>query len=303
MALAPVGITVYNRPLHLQQTISSLLDCELSNETEVFFFIDAPRMVDLENCLAVKKFILKINGFKKVHLIERQVNDFHENVLHCIDYLLNKYGKMIYLEDDIVVSPCFLKSMNRGLEIFESDVNVFSITGYRPPLTSFCHDEDVLYAVPRFTFWGMGIWKRSWDASEKRPRISRLVRLMVNPSRLKFFWSGGADLILTFVADTFHKVEALDARLNMSQVELGMYTLYPSSAIAMNIGHDGSGIHCGTTDRFEVDGLEALRCPSYSSYILDHKDFLAGIAKFGRKGFLSQVRGIWRMLSKLWKSR
>ena len=31
------------------------------------------------------------------------------------------------------------------------------------------------------------------------------------------------------------------------------YTLYPRESLVQNIGHDGSGVHCGVSDKYEVE--------------------------------------------------
>ena len=47
-----------------------------------------------------------------------------------ISIILNQYDKVIVLEDDIIVMPGFLTFMNRGLKLYQSDQEVYGISGY-----------------------------------------------------------------------------------------------------------------------------------------------------------------------------
>jgi phosphopantetheine adenylyltransferase len=49
------------------------------------------------------------------------------------------------------------------------------------------------------------------------------------------------------------KIDALDVKCFVHQFRTEQYTLYPRSHLVENIGHDGSGVHCRATDRFNVD--------------------------------------------------
>lgn len=44
--------------------------------------------------------------------------------------MINKFGRVIVLEDDLSVQPNFLAFMNQGLEKYEDVDKIFSIGGY-----------------------------------------------------------------------------------------------------------------------------------------------------------------------------
>ena len=50
--------------------------------------------------------------------------------------IVNNFGKVIVLEDDLVTSPYFLNYMNDGLNIYENDNQVACIHGYIYPIKS-----------------------------------------------------------------------------------------------------------------------------------------------------------------------
>ena len=48
------------------------------------------------------------------------------------------------------------------------------------------------------------------------------------------------------------KLEAADVIAWYMQFLKNQYTLFPTQSLAKNIGMDGSGVHCGVTDFFDV---------------------------------------------------
>ena len=77
--------------------------------------------------------------------------------------IVNKYGKIIVLEDDLLTSPYFLKFMNEGLNFYEKEEKVGCIHGYVYPVkgelpkTFFLKDPGCL---------GWATWKRGWELFE-----------------------------------------------------------------------------------------------------------------------------------------
>ncbi len=70
--LAPIVIFVYNRVKHTKQVINSLLNNSLSCKSELFLYSDNCDIGKQdERVLNVRKYLLEISGFKKIHIIER----------------------------------------------------------------------------------------------------------------------------------------------------------------------------------------------------------------------------------------
>jgi len=104
MSLAPIGIVTYSRIDHLTKTVNSLKTNELAKESELYIFLDAPRVGDEEKVKIVRDYIYTINGFKKVNIIERESNDLYANYKLGMKQMLEEHGKCIFLEDDNIVS-------------------------------------------------------------------------------------------------------------------------------------------------------------------------------------------------------
>ena len=48
--------------------------------------------------------------------------------------IINKYGKAIILEDDIITGKYFLEYMNEALEKYQGNKEVWHVTGWRDPI-------------------------------------------------------------------------------------------------------------------------------------------------------------------------
>lgn len=72
---------------------------------------------------------------------------------------INKHGKIIVVEDDIVTSVSFLTYMNAMLEKYKNYKQIYSIGGYNLPKKLMkipkSYNYDV-YLNPRGNAWGLG---------------------------------------------------------------------------------------------------------------------------------------------------
>jgi GT2 family glycosyltransferase len=106
---APILLFVYNRPEHVRRNIQALLKNELAAESELFIYSDAAK--DETSQAAVKEvraFIRSIQGFKKITITERAENwGLARSIIDGVTTQINRYGRVIVLEDDLVVAPHF----------------------------------------------------------------------------------------------------------------------------------------------------------------------------------------------------
>lgn len=243
MSLAPIGISTYSRLNHLRQAIGALQDNTLAKETEVYIFSDAPKAGDEEKVQAVRDYLKTVNGFKRVEIIERETNSRTYNNRQGMRMLLEKYGKMIFMEEDVVTAPSLLEYMNFALNVYENNPRIFSITGYCPPIKIY---KDYPYDVilhPRFNPWGFGIWKDRFDKLEMKIPKRVVSEIFLNPQKLYNFSKGGLDMLPLVLNNYFGYADGLDSRIFPQQFIMNMLTVYPVRHLVDNIGVDGSGMH------------------------------------------------------------
>jgi hypothetical protein len=153
--------------------------------------------------------------------------------------------------------------MNQGLDRYQHNDRVFSITGYCPPIAIPAKYGFDAYFLRRFNGWGFGIWK---DRAELiRPvSLGEYRDLIADRGKLREFNRGaGPDIVHGLRLDAKGRIDALDLRMIYAQFVHDKYTVYPSLSLAANIGMDGSGTHCAATEKFgtELSGKQDFRFP------------------------------------------
>lgn len=248
---APVVLPTYVRLSHLVKTISALKSNYLADCSDIFIFSDGPKSGDEAKVAALRSYLRTISGFRSVNIIERDNNCFSENTYGGLKQIVNEYGRVIFLEEDVVTAKGFLTFMNEALEYYEGNDEVFSIAGYAPPIGLPRDYKKDYYFLRRFSAWGFGIWKNRLDLINQ---ISPLEydHLMRNKKELNRFVDHGNDMIRLLKLEAYGKLDAFDVRAMYSQYKNNMYTLYPRLSLTLNIGHDGTGLHCKESNRFDT---------------------------------------------------
>lgn len=250
--LAPIGLSTYSRLQHLQQTIAALQNNDLAKDSELFVFSDAPKAGDEDKVEAVRRYLQSVGGFKTVNILERTENNRVANNRGGIRMLLDHYGKMIFLEEDVVTAPGFLTFMNQALDKYQGNQRIFSISGYCPPIAIPKDYDGDAYLLRRFNAWGFGIWK---DRFERVNYISpeEYEAFAADRARVAQFISGGGeDMLRLMKADAYGTIDAFDVKAMYAQFLADRYTVYPTRSLSLNIGMDGTGMHCGSTHKFSV---------------------------------------------------
>ena len=146
---APVVLFVYNRLDHTKNVITSLAKNMLADQTDLYVFSDAAKTENgLEKVNAVREYIRKEDwksNFKKVTVIEAEENKgLAKSIIGGVTKILEEYGNVIVVEDDLVLSPYFLQYMNGALDYYKEDQKIWSVSGYSFPMKSLKkYDHDV----------------------------------------------------------------------------------------------------------------------------------------------------------------
>ena len=121
MNLAPLIICAFNRADVLKSTIASLQANELAAETNLYIFVDGPRVNkehEAEKVNKVVKIAESATGFKSVTVKTSAENKgLAKSITGAATELLNQYGRVIVVEDDLYCSKSFLRYMNNMLDM------------------------------------------------------------------------------------------------------------------------------------------------------------------------------------------
>lgn len=284
--LAPIILFIYNRPWHTQQTVEALQKNELAKESELFIYSDAPKNEQaIENVAEVREYIKTIDGFKKVRVIERDKNwGLADSIIDGVTKIVNEYGRVIVLEDDLVTSPYFLRFMNDGLEFYQDKPEIMSISGYTLPPTCMRFPKnftDDIFLNYRNSSWGWATWADRWNLVDWE--VKDFYQLRSDPEQQKLFNRGGDDLTDMLKSQMEGKINSWAIRFSYAHFKQGMYSVCPHYSYVNNIGHDGTGTHCGETNIFENDLSKAIKNCNFIQNIQLNKSVMLEFNKFYRK--------------------
>lgn len=246
MICTPIALFVYNRPWHTQQTIESLQKNDLASQSELFIFSDGPKNEsDMVNIQKVRDYIRKVTGFKAITIVERENNyGLAASIILGVTNIIDKYGKIIVLEDDLVSSPCLLNFLNEGLDFYKENMKIFSITGYNFPSSTMeitrRYQYDV-YISPRHGSWGWATWKDRWHKADWD--ISDYEQFSDNKIFRDEFNYGGADLYPMLQNQMEGKIDSWAIRWCYTLFKNKGFCIYPVLSFIDNIGLDGTGTH------------------------------------------------------------
>jgi len=242
MNLAPVAIIAYNRPVHLSMTLDALRRNELSSATELFIYCDAAKSSEGESLAKeVREVARQATGFASCTVIERDKNiGLVNNITSSATELVNKYGKVIVVEDDLITSPFFLRYMNDGLNTYEHDKEVASIHGWFVPHTK--RNVPETFFLKGGDCLGWGTWKRAWDFFEfNAPKLMSELESKNLCAAFDRHPACEMTKLLQYCIDK--KVQSWAICWHAGLFLRDMYTLYPGHSLVHHIGDDGSGTH------------------------------------------------------------
>lgn len=269
---APVVLFVYNRLDHTENVIESLRANLMAKETELFIFSDAAKNEDGQKKVnEVREYIHKCDwqkDFLDVKIIEAEQNKgLARSIIGGVTEILEKYGKVIVIEDDLVLSPYFLSYMNGALDYYKNAEEVWSISGYSFPMKGLKkYPHDVFYSY-RGCSWGWATWLDRWQETDWEVKDYPLMKK--DRKWQKRFERGGADLPGMLDLQMEGEINSWAIRWVFTQSNLNKYTVYPKKSYILNDGCDGSGTHVGTTTEYNTEIQKSISKCKYERLPID----------------------------------
>lgn len=239
----------YKRPYHFEKCINSILLNKESKEIPLIIYVDGPKNnADKKGRDNVLRFAKNIKGFQSVEIKERKYNlGLYLSLTNGITETLGVYKKAIIIEDDICVSPYFLRYIIKALNIYEEEKGVASIHGYIPPIKKNLPNSFFLRGAD---CWGWGTWDDRWewfrhDAENMRDEIKK------NKLTKKFNLYNGYD----YFGMLNDKINGLNNSWaicwHASCFLQNKLTLHPGKSMIKNIGLDNSGENCSPLESMD----------------------------------------------------
>ena len=299
--LAPVVVFAYNRPLHLQRTLDALAACRLADRTDVHVFADGPRKPAAAEAVAEVRRVLATEAlagrFASVRIQASELNlGLANSIIRGVGQVIAAHGRVIVLEDDLLVSADFLEFMNDCLEFYAADPSVGAVTGFSPlqALPAACVDD--VYLTHRNSSQGWGTWSRVWERIDWT--ASGAERLARDRGMRHAFNREGNDRYDRLRRQLAGRIDSWSIRFGLSLFLQGMGTVYPAVNRVANIGYDGTGIHSGVgTPKNEAIAEAAYRLKSLSIIPDIQKAFRATYSGSPKGRLLRDALAAWPRLA------
>jgi hypothetical protein len=245
---APIAVFLYRRPDHTRRTLESLLRCEGIGESELHIFCDGPRTPADAKAVAEVVEIARglAGGFATI--VESPVNrGLAASIIAGVSDLCARYGRVIVVEDDLVLSPTFLSYMNGALDHYESVPRVMQVSGYMFAAPEFATRRESML-LPFTSSWGWATWQRAWQAFDAN--ATGWAELASDASaRRRFNVDGAYDYYSLLVGQVKGRRDSWAIRWYLSVFRANGLVVYPPRTLVENIGFDGSGTHGGHSGR------------------------------------------------------
>ncbi|MBK8021792.1 MAG: hemolysin activation protein [Chloroflexi bacterium] len=224
--------------------LMSVAQCKRLDECTIYIYCDAAKVPTHQSAVdESRKVVAEFSAQLGAQIIRRDVNlGLARSIVDGVTSLVQRYERVIVLEDDLIVSPDFLDYMLQSLDHFRDASQVYQISGFCFPIQP--RPTDDTFFLPLATTWGWATWARAWQAFDWDP--PQVLNDLSDPSIRSRF-----DL-----DDSYPYTRMLQDRLGgrndswgilwwYAIFKAGGLVLYPRESLVRNDGFDGSGIHSG----------------------------------------------------------
>jgi len=233
--LSPIIVFAFIRLDTLKQTIEALKKNDLASESDLFIFIDGARnQADINLITKVYEYCSTIDGFKSVRIKKSEQNfGLDESEVAGISEIIERFGKVIVLEDDIVTTPNFLQYMNQALNYYEKQQKIFSIAAYGLTIDKPKKYSGDVYLYDRNCSWGWGTWLDRWKTVDWN--LSDWDTFSLDRKSIKAFNRGGSDMF-RMLKKAKEGGNMWDIKFSYAQFKQNKFTVFPFLSKSQNIG-------------------------------------------------------------------
>ena len=239
---APILLFTYNRPAHTRRLVESLLRNAEAGSSHLIVYSDAARN-DAARPLVeeTRRYLHTLGqGFGQVTLVERHENlGLAPNIIEGVTEQVNRFGRVIVLEDDLVVAPYFLRFMNDALETYKDEPRVGHIQA-----CDFTQDPTLppTFLIKWTGSWGWATWQRAWQLfnPDGRALLDELVR---RKQTRQFDFNGSYGFTRMLRQQVEGRNNSWAIRWNASLFLADVLSLNVGRSLVQNTGFDGSGTH------------------------------------------------------------
>jgi hypothetical protein len=265
--LAPIVLFTYNRLELTKKTVNHLQNNILAKYSNLIIFSDASKADgDEQQIKDIRRYLRSVKGFKSCRIIERENNfGLARNIIEGVTEIIQEFGKIIVLEDDLITSKNFLCFMNESLEYYKERRDIFSISGYTANLPSLNKLQIDDYLSYRPSSWGWATWKHQWADIDWD--VSDFKKFIKSRSETRKFNRGGIDMVRMLKHYMEGKNNSWAIRWSYAMYKDSKYCIYPKISKVQNIGFGDDATHC-TGENIYLTSLD-ISCNSKFNHTND----------------------------------
>lgn len=247
----PIALFTYNRSDHTQKVLDSLAQCRRLDECDLFVYCDGPRNPEqTEKVTASRRVVQSYAEKNPATVIIRENNmGLSRSIVSGVTELCQRYGRVIVLEDDFILSPLFIDYMLQALDRYKDAENVYQVSGYMFPVEF--PDKPDCFFLPFTTTWGWATWDRAWKIFDW------------NATGHNALFADKRNIARFNLDNSYPYYEMLQKRFSgkndswgilwwYAVYQAGGFVLHPKKSLVWVGGFDGSGTHCGKQNEKQI---------------------------------------------------
>ena len=236
LIIPAIVIVAYNRPRSLERLLTTIAKAEYSHP-DISLIISIDYSINSEVIEIAQKFEWPFGA--KTIISQKEHLGLKRHIYSCLS-LTHKYGAIVLLEDDLVVSPYFFDFATKALSYYQDDPLISGVSLYSyhvkeangMPFTPIDNGRDTfLMQLP--SSWGLALTKSQWSEFEKQLDRPEINLKNVVPGYIRQW--GNTSWKKDFAAFL---------------ISNDKYFVYPYLSLTSNF--EDSGTHATTSDLFQV---------------------------------------------------
>jgi hypothetical protein len=282
-------VFAFKRPAHLAKALASLAENPEFSRSDLYIFCDGARNdAEREGVDAVRRVAQQCDHPSKTVVEQPKNLGLARSIISGVSQLCERYGAAIVIEDDLTLSPVFLRYTNDALERYRDDAQVMQVSGHIFPRRIRSANDAVM--LPMTTTYGWATWKRAWAHFD--PAMSGRAALSADAALRRRFDLDGAYPYWEMLENQVKgQVDSWGIKWYLSVFMRDGLVVFPTQTLVAH-EFDGTGTHLTVPQhRLQVLGTApVMRWPR---------------AEFDRaafeemKGFIRRDRSLWRRVLRL----
>jgi hypothetical protein len=239
---SPIAIFIYRRPDHLRRMLETLIACEGFEQSPIFVFGDGPKTPEqaaaVDETRAVARAML---GERAEYRFQESNRGLANSVIAGVSELTERFGRVIVIEDDLLLAPQFLSFINGALDHYQDDEQVMHVSGFMFDVPEL-RERNEAVVLPFCNSWGWGTWRRAWSHFDSTASAWQSIRNNLDDRR-RFDLDGYYDFSEMMERQFLGMSDSWFIRWYLSVFHANGLSIYPPVSLVANVGFDGSGTH------------------------------------------------------------